>query len=304
MAQQWNFRQELVFCFGHRLAENPTQYMLEKAFRHHGMNWRYVNFELGNERLAEAVRAVRVLGFRGGNCTMPCKVSVIPHLDRLGQSAGLMEAVNCVVVDGGALVGENTDGKGFLQSLRQVTDPAGKRVTILGAGGAARAIAVETALAGASRITIVNRQLERGQQLVELLQTRTEVEARFLPWQGDHAVAEGTEILINATSIGMHPDADARIPLRTDSLTPGMVVADVIPNPPQTRLLQDAAARGLHRSGRPGHAGQPGCHQLPSLDRPGPRQLRNARRPPGSLWGVNGEGGRSRRAGGWSIRVR
>ena len=91
MAQQWNFRQELVFCFGHRLADNPTQHMLEKAFRHHGMNWRYVNFELGNERLAEAVRAVRVLGFRGGNCTMPCKVSVIPHLDRLGQSAGLME---------------------------------------------------------------------------------------------------------------------------------------------------------------------------------------------------------------------
>ena len=244
MAQQWNFRQELVFCFGHRLADNPTQYMLEKAFRHHGMNWRYVNFELGNERLAEAVRAVRVLGFRGGNCTMPCKVSVIPHLDRLAQSAGLMEAVNCVVVDGEALVGENTDGKGFLQSLREVTDPAGKRVVILGAGGAARAIAVETALAGASRITIVNRQPQRGLQLVELLQTRTEVEARFLPWEGDHAVAAGTEILINATSIGMHPDVGARVPLRTDSLTPGMVVADVIANPPQTRLLQEAADRG------------------------------------------------------------
>ena len=244
MAQRWNFRQELVFCFGHHLAGNPTQHMLEKAFRHHGLNWRYVNFELGNERLAEAVRAVRVLGFRGGNCTMPCKVTVIPHLDRLGRSAGVMEAVNCVVVDGEELVGENTDGKGFLQSLRQVTDPAGKRLTILGAGGAARAIAVETALAGASRITIVNRSAQRGRQLVELLQTRTEAEARFLPWEGDHAVSEDTEILINATSIGMHPDAAARLPLRTDTLTPGMVVADVIANPPRTRLLQDAAARG------------------------------------------------------------
>ncbi len=244
MARQWNFKQELVFCFGHHLADNPTQHMLEKAFRHHGLNWRYVNFELGNERLAEAVRAVRVLGFRGGNCTMPCKVTVIPHLDRLGQSAGLMEAVNCVVVDGEELVGENTDGKGFLQSLGEVTDPAGKRVTILGAGGAARAIAVETALAGASRITIVNRSPRRGRQLVELLQTRTEVRARFLPWQGDHAVSEDTQILINATSIGMHPDAGARIPLRTDTLTPELVVADVIANPPQTRLLRDAAARG------------------------------------------------------------
>ena len=244
MAQRWNFRQELVFCFGHHLADNPTQHMLEKAFRHHGLNWRYVNFELGNERLAEAVRAVRVLGFRGGNCTMPCKVTVIPHLDRLGQSAGVMEAVNCVVVDGDEFVGENTDGKGFLQSLREVTEPAGKRVTILGAGGAARAIAVETALAGASRITIVNRSPQRGQELVELLQTRTELEARFLPWEGDHAVSEDTEILINATSIGMHPDAGARIPLRTDTLTPAMVVADVIANPPRTRLLQDASARG------------------------------------------------------------
>lgn len=244
MAQRWNFRQELVFCFGHHLADNPTQHMLERAFRHHGLNWRYVNFELGNERLAEAVRAVRVLGFRGGNCTMPCKVTVIPHLDRLGQSAGVMEAVNCVVVDGEELVGENTDGKGFLQSLREVTEPADKRVTILGAGGAARAIAVETALAGASRITIVNRSPQRGQELVELLQTRTAVEARFLPWEGDHDVSEDTEILINATSIGMHPDAGARVPLRTDTLTPGMVVADVIANPPQTRLLQDAAARG------------------------------------------------------------
>ncbi len=244
MAQRWNFRQELVFCFGHHLADNPTQHMLEKAFRHHGLNWRYVNFELGNERLAEAVRAVRVLGFRGGNCTMPCKVTVIPHLDRLGQSAGVMEAVNCVVVDGDEFVGENTDGKGFLQSLREVTEPAGKRVTILGAGGAARAIAVETALAGASRITIVNRSPRRGQELVELLQTRTKVEARFLPWEGDHALSEDTEILINATSIGMHPDADARVPLRTDTLKLGMVVADVIANPPQTRLLQDAASRG------------------------------------------------------------
>lgn len=244
MARQWNFRQELVFCFGHHLADNPTQHMLEKAFRHHGLNWRYVNFELGNERLAEAVRAVRVLGFRGGNCTLPCKVTVIPHLDRLGQSAGVMEAVNCVVADGEELVGQNTDGKGFLQSLREVTDPAGKRVTILGAGGAARAIAVETALAGASRITIVNRSPRRGRELVELLQTRTAVEARFVPWQGDHSVSEDTQILINATSIGMHPDAGARIPLRTDSLTPGMVVADVIANPPLTRLLREAADRG------------------------------------------------------------
>ncbi len=244
MPQTWNFRQELVFCFGNLLAENPTQYMLEKAFRHHGLNWRYVNFERGNEKLADAVRAVRALGFRGGNCTMPCKVTVIRHLDRLGESARLMEAVNCIVRHGDELVGENTDGKGFLQSLQEVTDPAGKRMVILGAGGASRAIAVETALAGAARITIVNRDPERGRQLVTLLQSRTEVEAEYVPWKGDYEVAGGTEILINATPIGMHPDVSARVPLRIDSLTKEMVVADVIANPPQTRLLTEAADRG------------------------------------------------------------
>ena len=288
MARQWNFKQELVFCFGHHLADNPTQHMLEAAFRHHGLNWRYVNFELGNERLAEAVRAVRVLGFRGGNCTMPCKVTVISHLDRLGQSAGVMEAVNCVVVDGEQFVGENTDGKGFLQSLREVTEPAGKRVTILGAGGAARAIAVETALAGASRITIVNRSPQRGRQLVELLQTRTEVEARFLPWEGDYAVSDDTEILINATSIGMHPDAGARIPLRTDTLTPGHGGGRRHRQPPSNPPAAGRSRPRLHRSGRPGHAGQPGRHQLPLLDRPGPRQLGHAGSAGGSFCWVRG----------------
>lgn len=128
--------------------------------------------------------------------------------------------------------------------MREITDPAGKRLVILGAGGASRAIAVETALAGAARITIVNRHAERGRQLVALLQSKTRVEAEFVPWEGEYEVAEGTEVLINATPIGMYPDVAARVPLRIDSLTRGTVVADVIATPPQTRLLTEAADRG------------------------------------------------------------
>ncbi len=114
MARRWNFRQELVFCFGHHLADNPTQHMLEKAFRHHGLNWRYVNFELGNERLAEAVKAVRVLGFRGGNCTLPCKVTVIPHLDRLGM------LVNQGVVSFRYWTGQDPDSAVMRAALEEV----------------------------------------------------------------------------------------------------------------------------------------------------------------------------------------
>ena len=243
MSTDWNFLQELVFNFGHQLATNPTQYMMEQAFDHHRLNWRYVQFEFSEEKLAAAVQAMRLLGFRGGNCTIPYKVAIIEHLDALGESAALMEAVNCVVLRDGQLVGENTDGKGFLQSFRQVADPSEKRVTLLGAGGAARAIAVELALAGAASISIVNRDVQRGADLAQLISDRTPAAAQFVPWEGEHSVDRQTQVVVNATSVGMD-DAEARLPLDYESLRPPMLVADVIVNPPATALLRAADERG------------------------------------------------------------
>jgi shikimate dehydrogenase len=140
-------------------------------------------------------------------------------------------------------VGENTDGKGFVQSLKEVTDPAGKNVVILGAGGAARAIAVEVGLAGAARITVVNRGEDRGRDLVDLINHGVHVSSEFVKWDGDYEVPGDTDVVINATSIGLG-DADARVPLATATLEADMVVADVIFNPPETRLIRDAASRG------------------------------------------------------------
>jgi shikimate dehydrogenase len=169
-------------------------------------------------------------------------VAVIEHLDGLGESAALIGAVNCAVRRDGRWVGENTDGQGFIESLRTVADPAGKALTIFGAGGAARAIAVESALAGAAAITIVNRDPARGRELVDLL--RPHVPAELVAWDVTHRVAEGTDIVVNATSIGLFPDVDATLDVDLDTLRPAMVVADVIPNPPRTRLIRDAQARG------------------------------------------------------------
>jgi len=239
-----SFKQEIVSVFGQPVAENPTQYMMEAAFRHHGLDWRYLTLEVSPANLGDAVRGMRAMGFRGGNLTIPHKVAVIQHLDGTSEAAGLMGAVNCIVRDGNRLIGENTDGKGFVESLREVTDPRGKRVVILGAGGAARAIAVEVALAGASDFTIVNRSAGRGEDLVRLLSEKLNVSARFVPWTGDFDIPAGTDVVINATSIGLFPDVDARVPLNVETLQSGMVVADVIPNPPKTRLVRDAAARG------------------------------------------------------------
>lgn len=245
-----NFKQELVAVFGQPVAENPTQAMVEAAFRHHGLDWRYLTIEVAPDHLGAAVAGARAMGFRGFNCTIPHKVAVIPFLDELGESAALMGAVNCVVRRGDRLVGENTDGKGFLESLRPLRDPRGARVLLLGAGGAARAIAVELALAGARAFTIVNRTPARGRALVELLRGKVRervggaLEATLVEWQDDARAPEGTDIVVNSTSIGLFPDVDARVPLDLSTVRAGTVVADVIPNPPRTRLVREAEARG------------------------------------------------------------
>jgi len=244
MAKALNFKQELTAAFGDPIAENPTQVMIEAAYRHHKLDWRYLTVEVKKDGLSDAVRGAKAMGFRGFNCTIPHKVAVIQHLDGLGESASVMGAVNCVVRRGDQLIGENTDGKGFVQSLKALTDPRGKKVVIFGAGGAARAIGVEMALAGATSFTIVNRGEERGTELTRLLTEKVKADARLVVWRADFKVPEDTDVVINATSIGLYPDVDARIALDPATLKPNMIVADVIPNPPRTRLVRDAEARG------------------------------------------------------------
>jgi shikimate dehydrogenase len=238
------FLSVLTGSFATPAAENPTVAMVEAAYRHHGIDARYLNCDVAPGSLGDAVRGARAMGWAGFNCSIPHKVAVIEHLDRLGDSAAVIGAVNCVVRRDDALVGENTDGQGFLASLRTVVDPAGKAVVILGAGGAARAIAVETALAGAARITIVNRDRARGTELAALLRERTPAAADLVGWTGRYAVPDTADILVNATSIGLFPDVDARPDIDFDSLRAGLTVADVIPNPPSTPLLRAAAERG------------------------------------------------------------
>ena len=244
MSQELNFKQELTAAFGQPISENPTQVMVEAAYRHHNLDWRYLTIEVAPDGLADAVAGARAMGFAGFNCTIPHKVEVIEHLDGLGESASLMGAVNCVVRRDEKLIGENTDGKGFVESLRELTDPKGKSVVMFGAGGAARAIGVEVALAGATKITVVNRSVERGEELTKLLNNKVPAEADFAHWQGTFDIPESTDVVINATSIGLFPDVDARVDFNPDSLTPDMVVADVIPNPPLTNLVKDARAKG------------------------------------------------------------
>jgi shikimate dehydrogenase len=222
-----NFLSALVGSFATPSAENPTVAMIEAAFVHHGMQARYLNCEVSPANLGDAARGARAMGWRGFNCSIPHKIEIIKHLDGLGESAATIGAVNCAVRRGDKLIGENTDGVGFMESLRPLIDPAGRSVVVFGAGGAARAIAVELALAGAKALTIVNRGESRGRELEALINAKTRASATFVTWDRAYQVDPAVDIVVNSTSIGLYPDVD------------------VIPNPPRTLFIREAEQRGL-----------------------------------------------------------
>jgi shikimate dehydrogenase len=244
MSDTTPFLKLLTGSFSTPAGGNPTGVMVEAAYAHHDIPARFINCDVAPAHLADAVRGAVAMGWIGFNCSLPHKQTVIKHLDELGKSASLIGAVNCVVRRGERLIGENTDGQGFLASLRTVADPHGTRVTILGAGGAARAIAVELALAGVAEITIVNRSLERAEELAHTVNASTSTIARPVQWIGTYKIGRETEILVNATSVGLAPRVDEHLDLDMDTLGSHLVVCDVIMNPPQTHLLRTAARHG------------------------------------------------------------
>jgi shikimate dehydrogenase len=167
-----HYKSELVGLFGYPVDENPTVITMEAGFRALNLNYRYCTMEVTPDNLKTAVAALKALGFKGTHLTIPHKVNVIPHLDHISEEARLIGAVNTVYLKSGETFGENTDGKGFIISLRENgISIAGKKITVLGAGGAARAVSVELALEKAACITIVNRGKERGEELSGLLRS-------------------------------------------------------------------------------------------------------------------------------------
>ncbi len=242
-----NYRAELVGAFGNPIDENPTGVMEEAAFAAKNLNFRYLTVKVEKDDLEAAMNGVRAFGMKGINLTIPHKVNVLNYLDELSEAAKIIGAVNMVVNKDGKLWGENTDGKGFLISLKnEGVSVEGKEVVLLGAGGAAKAIGVECALAGAKKITVVNRNKERGEDLVRLIREKTDAGAQFAPWDSTYKVSPTTDIFVNATCIGLYPDITGRPDVDYDTITSRMVVSDVVFNDPNTLFLQEAARRGAH----------------------------------------------------------
>lgn len=239
------YRAELVGVFGDPVDGNPTGVVEEAGFAATRLNYRYITCLVKRGDIANAILGMRAMNMRGVNLTMPHKVNVLPYLDEITPAARIIGAVNTVVNRGGHLLGENTDGKGFVKSLTdEGIDLHGKTVCLLGAGGAARAIGVECALNGAAKIIIVNRNAERGTALCDAIAENTDAQAEYIPWAGTAPVPEQTDILVNATCVGLFPDVNACPDIDYDTIEKGMIVCDVVFNPAMPVFLQKARQRG------------------------------------------------------------
>ena len=240
-----NYRAELTGVFGDPVDDNPTGVVEEAAFAAKNLNYRYLTVKVLPEDLGKAMDSVQIFGMKGINLTMPHKIKVLPYLDELSPAAKIIGAVNTVIQKDGKLYGENTDGKGFVTALKNSGETLeGKKVTILGAGGAARAIAVECALNGAVHINIINRSAEKGEELASLIQSETDSSAQYLTWESSIKIPADTQILINATSIGFSPNVTDKPDIDYSTITNQMCVCDVIFNPAETIFLKTAAANG------------------------------------------------------------
>ena len=240
-----NYRAELTGVFGDPVDDNPTGVVEEAAFAAKNLNYRYLTIKVLPEDLGKAMDSVKIFGMKGINLTMPHKIKVLPYLDELSPAAEIIGAVNTVIQKEGKLFGENTDGKGFVTALKNSGETLDKKnVTILGAGGAARAIAVECALNRAAHINIINRSIEKGEELASLIQMKTDSSAKYLNWKSNMAIPSDTDILINATSIGFSPNVTDKPDIDYTTITPEMCVCDVIFNPAETIFLKTAAENG------------------------------------------------------------
>ena len=239
-----NYRAELVGLFGNPVDENPTGLMMEAGFAAQGLNYRYITMKVEKEKLKDAIAGVRAIGMRGLNLTIPHKIAVIPFLDELSPAAKIIGAVNSVRVQDGQLIGENTDGKGFVTSLMETgVELNGRIITVLGSGGAARAVAVECAISGAETVNIVARNEESGKELADLISEKTEAQGVYFTWKGSVPIPEGTEVLVNCTNVGLYPDEN-KPDIVYEDIRKNMTVCDVVFNPPETKFLKEAKARG------------------------------------------------------------
>jgi shikimate dehydrogenase len=235
--------QPLLALLASPVGGNPIQYMIEKTLAFHDLDWRYLTFEVEPADLPNAVLGLRALGFRGVHCGDPHKQSIIPLLDRVTETAATVGVVNLAFRQDHDWVGDNTEGKGVVETIAGQVDLTGKRVVLLGAGRVARAVAVELAMAGIADLTIVHRTEVQTGEFVALLTGKFNVPTTVVVWNADFALPPDADLLIHATRLGQG-SSNMPLPLNLETLRPEMTVADLTLGSAHTWLLTEAAQRG------------------------------------------------------------
>lgn len=241
----------LTGLLGSPVAHSISPMMHNEAFRRLGLDYAYLAFDVGTENLKTAVEGLKTLGARGFNVTMPDKNLMCSLVDKLSPASEIGGAVNTVVNDNGVLTGYTTDGIGFMRSVREEgVDILGKKMTLLGAGGAAAAILVQAALDGVAEISVFNIRddfFTRAEEIMEKLREKTDCRLHLYDFSDPDVlkreIAESA-ILVNGTSIGMAPKTDRCIITDDSVFREDLFVFDVIYNPEETLFLKKAKAAG------------------------------------------------------------
>lgn len=242
----------LLGLIGTPVEHSKSPAMYNHCFQKFGLDWAYLAFDIPQEKAGDAVRAIRTLGMRGANVTMPCKNAVIPYLDRLTPAAEAIQAVNTIVNENGTLVGHNTDGCGYTQNLRRSgVEVKGKKIVLLGGGGAASAIAIQAALEGAAEIAVFNLKdafwprVEKGLQAIAKAAPGCAITLNDLQnREALHRAILRCDILSNATRVGMAPYEEQSNITDLSWFRPDLIVTDVVYAPPRTKMLREAGAAG------------------------------------------------------------
>ncbi|MDR0267939.1 shikimate dehydrogenase [Paenibacillus sp.] len=251
----------LLGVIGDPIAHSKSPVMHQAALSALGLPGAYVPMHVKRGQVAEAIAGIKALGFRGINVTIPHKLEVIPYLDHLDETALRIGAVNTIVNDHGILTGYNTDGIGYVRSLKEeaVSELKGKKIMVLGAGGAARGIVHALSLESPDRICIANRTADKAEAIAAEWKDLADI--RGISLQELPVYLKETDILINTTSVGMHPHV-AETPVNVDLIPERIVVSDLIYNPLQTRLLAESERKGCKVHGGLGMFVNQGAYAL------------------------------------------
>lgn len=243
----------LMALFGSPIGHSGSPAMYNYSFQLLGLDYAYVAIDMKAEQMKEALEAMKLFHMKGGNVTMPCKTEAARCIDELSAAAKMIGAVNTIVNEDGTLVGFNTDGEGFVENLRDHgVEVRGKRLVVAGCGGAGTAIQVQCALDGVKSLHICNRKkgtsFERALETMEKIREAVpDCETEVFDLEDEEQMAreiKNCDIFVNATSIGMAPGEKESVIKDPGLLRPGLVVADIVYNPLETRLLREAKEAG------------------------------------------------------------